>query len=88
MHEIIDIGNGIYVVDGTPCVLNPETGLFIICGVNIDGAAYIFDDEGQPVLLEIPEDAVRMYTVDDTGNSDPDISGNENTDNTDPGIDE
>ncbi|MBQ3852509.1 MAG: chitobiase/beta-hexosaminidase C-terminal domain-containing protein, partial [Lachnospiraceae bacterium] len=79
MHEIIDIGNGIYVVDGTPCVLNPETGLFIICGVNIDGAAYIFDDEGQPVLLEIPEDAVRMYTVDDTGNSDPDISGNENT---------
>ena len=87
-HEIIDIGNGIYVVDGTPCVLNPETGLFIICGMNIDGLPYIFDETGNPVLLEIPEDAVPVYTIEDTRPDDTDVSGNENSDNTEESIDE
>ena len=87
-HEIIDLRNGIYIVDGTPCVLNAETGLFIICGSNVDGVPYIFDEEGQPIVLEIPEDAVYMYTVDEAADDASDVSGNENSDNTDPGIDE
>ncbi|MBO4609819.1 MAG: chitobiase/beta-hexosaminidase C-terminal domain-containing protein [Lachnospiraceae bacterium] len=83
-HEIIDLLNGIYLVDGTPCILSVD-GLFTVCGVNVDGIPYIFDDQLQPIIVEIPEDAVYMHTVEETGE---DVSGNENTDSTEPGTDE
>ena len=83
-HEIIDLQNGIYIVDGTPCILGAD-GLFTVCGVNVDGVPYIFDDQLQPIALEIPEDAVYMYTVEEASE---DVSGNENTDSTEPGTDE
>ena len=83
-HEIIDLQNGIYIVDGTPCILGAD-GLFTVCGVNVEGVPYIFDDQLQPIALEIPEDAVYMYTVEEASE---DVSGNENTDSTEPGTDE
>ncbi len=83
-HEIIDLQNGIYIVDGTPCILSAD-GLFTVCGVNVEGVPYIFDDQLQPIVLEMPENAVYLHTVEEMGE---DVSGNENTDNTDPGIDE
>ncbi|MBR7088990.1 MAG: zinc-ribbon domain-containing protein [Lachnospiraceae bacterium] len=87
-HDIVDLLNGIYLVDGTPCVLDPDTGLLVVCGMSVDGVAYIFNEEGQPVVLEIPEDAIYVHTVEETGSGEGDVSANENTDNTDPGIDE
>ncbi|MBO4882430.1 MAG: chitobiase/beta-hexosaminidase C-terminal domain-containing protein [Lachnospiraceae bacterium] len=87
-HDIVDLLNGIYLVDGTPCVLDADTGLLVVCGVSIDGVAYIFNEEGQPVVLEIPEDAIYVHTVEETDTGQGDVSANENTDNTDPGIDE
>jgi len=87
-HDIVDLLNGIYLVDGTPCVLDPDTGLLVVCGISIDGVAYIFNEEGQPVVLEIPEDAIYVHTVEETDTGGNDVSSNENTDNTDPGIDE
>ena len=87
-HDIVDLLNGIYLVDGTPCVLDPDTGLLVVCGISIDGVAYIFNEEGQPVVLEIPEDAIYVHTVEETDTGGSDVSSNENTDNTDPGIDE
>lgn len=87
-HDIVDLLNGIYLVDGTPCVLDPDTGLLVVCGMSVDGVAYIFNEEGQPVVLEIPEDAIYVHTVEETGAGEGDVSVNENTDNTDPGIDE
>lgn len=87
-HDIVDLLNGIYLVDGTPCVLDPDTGLLVVCGISIDGVAYIFDEEGQPVVLEIPEDAIYVHTVEETDTGGSDVSSDENTDNTDPGIDE
>lgn len=87
-HDIVDLLNGIYLVDGTPCVLDPDTGLLVVCGMSVDGVAYIFNEEGQPVVLEIPEDAIYVHTVEETGVGEGDVSANENTDNTDPGIDE
>ena len=87
-HDIVDLLNGIYLVDGTPCVLDPDTGLLVVCGISIDGVAYIFNEEGQPVILEIPEDAIYVHTVEETDTGGSDVSSNENTDNTDPGIDE
>jgi hypothetical protein len=87
-HDIVDLLNGIYLVDGTPCVLDPDTGLLVVCGISIDGVAYIFNEEGQPVVLEIPEDAIYVHTVEETDTGQGDVSANENTDNTDPGIDE
>lgn len=87
-HDIVDLLNGIYLVDGTPCVLDPDTGLLVVCGMSVDGVAYIFNEEGQPVVLEIPEDAIYVHTVEETGAGEGDVSANENTDNTDPGIDE
>ncbi len=87
-HDIVDLLNGIYLVDGTPCVLDPDTGLLVVCGVNIEGVAYIFDEEGQPVVLEIPEDAVYVHTVEETDTAEDGVPEGENTDNTDPGIDE
>ena len=87
-HDIVDLLNGIYLVDGTPCVLDPDTGLLVVCGISIDGVAYIFNEEGQPVVLEIPEDAIYVHTVEETDTGEGDVSSNENTDNTDPGIDE
>ncbi len=86
-HDIVDLLNGIYLVDGTPCVLDPDTGLLVVCGVSIDGVAYIFNEEGQPVVLEIPEDAIYVHTVEETDTVEGDVSANDNTDSTEPGID-
>ncbi|MCR5619299.1 MAG: zinc-ribbon domain-containing protein [Lachnospiraceae bacterium] len=86
-HDIVDLLNGIYLVDGTPCVLDPDTGLLVVCGVSIDGVAYIFNEEGQPVVLEIPEDAIYVHTVEETDTGEGDVSANDNTDSTEPGID-
>ena len=69
-------------------MLDPDTGLLVVCGVNIEGVAYIFDEEGQPVVLEIPEDAVYVHTVEETDTAEDGVPEEENTDNTDPGIDE
>ncbi len=84
---IIELGGGLYLVDGVPSIFSTQTGTFLTFGANIDGQPYIFNENGELVPLDLTALLGTDPGADasESGSEENGTQINEETENTEPG---
>ncbi len=85
---IIEVGGGVFLVDGVPSIFDAQTGSFITFGANIDGQPFIYNENGELVPLDL-ETILGNNSGDGTEAGAEETTGTETekSDDTESGID-